>query len=59
MGRSSSRLAHKRAQVAVESEGENSEDEEEWTFPEKKGQLPLVSQHYSHHYIILLTQRNE
>ena len=44
MGRSSSRLAHKRAQVAVESEGENSEDEEEWTFPEKKGQS-LVLQH--------------
>ena len=36
MGRGRSRLAHKRT-VAVETEGEGSEDnEEEWTYPEKK-----------------------
>lgn len=36
MGRGRSRLAHKKT-VAMETEGEGSEDnEEEWTYPEKK-----------------------
>lgn len=37
MGRTSSRLAHKKTPVSVESEEEHSEDnEEDWTYPEKK-----------------------
>ena len=36
LGRGRSRLAHKKT-VAIESEGDGSEDnEEEWTYPEKK-----------------------
>lgn len=37
MGRTSSRLAHKKTPVSVESEEDHSEDnEEDWTYPEKK-----------------------
>ncbi|XP_003387868.1 PREDICTED: ataxin-7-like protein 3 [Amphimedon queenslandica] len=37
MGRTSSRLAHKKTPVSVESEEEHSEDnEDDWTYPEKK-----------------------
>lgn len=40
MGRSSSRIAHRKTQVPVESEGEHSEDnEDEWTYPEKRGSI--------------------
>ena len=40
MGRTSSRLAHKKTPVSVESEEEHSEDnEEDWTYPEKKCKL--------------------